>query len=206
MSDNLTNLILSLTPEDGSSIGNGAMMELLKQKMPGITLDDYIVARDELIDEGLIGRGRGRGGSIFKVLDESDSNDDDDDASVDMDSLDEDEEADEFALTPPELRDPPAPRAKRPQTAVRAPDGPKQILSYRHKATRVNNPEVGMVSAGTDPDGEKTTWAYDPHLAACRTDVCHCVGPTANALRLKRLSGQTTASHSRPWSRASTRL
>src|SRR5690606_10270075 len=39
-----------------------------------------------------------------------------------------------------------------------------QVLSYRHGETRVNNPEVGMVHAGTDPDGDKTVWAYDPHL------------------------------------------
>ena len=38
------------------------------------------------------------------------------------------------------------------------------MLSYRHGETRVNNPEVGMVHADTDPDGEKTVWAYDPHL------------------------------------------
>ena len=43
-------------------------------------------------------------------------------------------------------------------------DEPVQVLSYRHGETRVNNPEVGMVNAGTDPDGGKTTWAYDPHL------------------------------------------
>ncbi|MEX0449834.1 site-specific DNA-methyltransferase [Spiribacter sp. 221] len=28
----------------------------------------------------------------------------------------------------------------------------------------MNNPEVGMVHAGTDPDSKKTEWAYDPHL------------------------------------------
>ena len=41
---------------------------------------------------------------------------------------------------------------------------PVQVLSYRHGDTRVNNPEVGMVHAETDPDGDKTTWAHDPHL------------------------------------------
>ncbi len=41
---------------------------------------------------------------------------------------------------------------------------PVQVLSYRHGETRMNNPEVGMVHAATDPDGDKTTWAYDPHL------------------------------------------
>ena len=43
-------------------------------------------------------------------------------------------------------------------------DEPVQVVSYRHGDSRVNNPEVGMVHAGTDPDGAKTTWAYDPHL------------------------------------------
>lgn len=39
-----------------------------------------------------------------------------------------------------------------------------QVLSYRHGETRVNNPDVGMVHAETDPDGQKTTWSHDPHL------------------------------------------
>jgi adenine-specific DNA-methyltransferase len=43
MSDSLTDLILSLTPEDGSSIGNGAMMALLRERVPGLTDDDYFV-------------------------------------------------------------------------------------------------------------------------------------------------------------------
>ena len=41
---------------------------------------------------------------------------------------------------------------------------PVQVLGYRHDETRVNNPDVGMVHAGTDPDGHKTTWTHDPHL------------------------------------------
>jgi adenine-specific DNA-methyltransferase len=32
MSDSLSNLILSLTPEDGSTIGNGDMMALLREQ------------------------------------------------------------------------------------------------------------------------------------------------------------------------------
>lgn len=54
---------------------------------------------------------------------------------------------------------PPNPRQSRRGRAK-----PVQVLSYRHADTRVNNPEVGMVHAATDPDGDKTTWAYDPHL------------------------------------------
>jgi adenine-specific DNA-methyltransferase len=159
MSDSLTDLILSLTPEDGSSIGNGAMMALLRARVPGLTDDDYAAARDALVDDGLLARGRGRGGSIMRVVD-PDEDEDDGEESWDEDADDDDG----FELTP---TDEPAPRqraASRGKKAARKPNGPTQVLSYRHGETRVNNPEVGMVHAGTDPDGEKTVWAYDPHL------------------------------------------
>jgi len=150
MSDSLTDLILSLIPEDGSSIGNGAMMALLRERVPDLTDDDYAAARDALVDDGLLARGRGRGGSIMRV--------------VDADEDEDDGEEDGFALIP---TDEPAPRqraATRGKKAARKQGGPTQVLSYRHGETRVNNPEVGMVHAGTDPDGEKTVWAHDPHL------------------------------------------
>ena len=156
MSDNLTDLILSLIPEDGSSIGNGAMMALLREHMPDLAEDDYIAARDALIDAGVLGRGRGRGGSIFRVTDDPDDEDDD----LDEDAGDEDG----FDLTHTEEAAPRKPRARAGKKAARRPDGPVQVLSYRHGETRMNNPEVGMVHAGTDPDGDKTVWAYDPHL------------------------------------------
>jgi adenine-specific DNA-methyltransferase len=152
MSDSLSNLILSLTPEDGSTIGNGAMMALLREKVSGLTDDDYSAARDALVDQGLLGRGKGRGGSIFRII-----GDDEDDA---------DDTEDDFELTAPEEA---APRQRKARAAGAKPSArksgePVQVVSYRHGETRVNNPEVGMVHAGTDPDGAKTTWAYDPHL------------------------------------------
>ena len=156
MSD-ISDLILTLSPEDGSSIGNGAMLALLREHMPDLAEDDYIAARDALIDEGVLGRGKGRGGSIFRVTDDPDDEDDD----LDEDESDED---DGFELTHTEEAAPRKPRAKVGKKGARRPDGPVQVLSYRHGETRVNNPEVGMVHAGTDPDGEKTVWAYDPHL------------------------------------------
>jgi adenine-specific DNA-methyltransferase len=152
MSDSLTNLILSLTPDDGSTIGNGAMMALLREQVSGLTDDDYAAARDALVDQGLLGRGKGRGGSIFRI-----SGDDEDDA---------DDTEDDFELTAPEEAAPRPRKAKAAGTraAPRKSGEPVQVVSYRHGETRVNNPEVGMVHAGTDPDGAKTTWAYDPHL------------------------------------------
>jgi len=139
MSESLTDLILSLTPEDGSSIGNGAMVALLRENVPGLTDEDYAAARDELVDGGMLAKGRGRGGSIYRA------------------------DVSDLELTEPEMK------AARPVTTARKKttrksDEPVQVVSYRHGDARVNNPEVGMVHAGTDPDGAKTTWAYDPHL------------------------------------------
>ncbi len=140
MTDSLTDLILSLTPEDGSSIGNGAMLALLRERLPGLTDEEYFAARDDLVDRGLLARGKGRGGSVYRA------------------------DVADLELTAPEApARAAAPRSTR-KKAARKPDGPAQVLSYRHTDTRVNNPEVGMVHAGTDPDGEKTVWAYDPHL------------------------------------------
>lgn len=154
----ISHLILALTPEDGSSIGNGAMLALLREKIPDLSDNDYIVTRDVLIGEGVLGRGRGRGGSIFRM-----SDDPDDEGEDDLNES-QDNEDDGFELTLTEDATPRQGRVSSKKKAARKPDGPAQVLSYRHGETRVNNPEVGMVHAGSDPDGDKTVWAYDPHL------------------------------------------
>lgn len=137
----LQDLILSLTPEDGSYIGNGAMMALLRDHMPDLTEEAYAEAKDALIEEGVLGRGRGRGGSIYRA------------------------DVTDLELTAPVAKEPKAPASTSPRkTAARKSDEPPEVLSYRHGETRVNNPEVGMVHADTDPDGDKTRWQYDPHL------------------------------------------
>jgi adenine-specific DNA-methyltransferase len=138
MSD-ISDLILSLAPEDGSSIGNGAMLARLRDHIPTLTDEAYEAARDALIDDGTLGRGKGRGGSVYRA------------DVVDLE------------LTAPVAQAPKAATSTR-KKASRKSDEPTEVLSYRHGETRVNNPEVGMVHAETDPDGEKTTWAYDPHL------------------------------------------
>jgi adenine-specific DNA-methyltransferase len=41
----------------------------------------------------------------------------------------------------------------------------KDIEQYKHKdKSRLNNPQVGMVSGANDPDGNKKRYSYDPHL------------------------------------------
>lgn len=140
MYQSLADLILSLTPEDGSSIGNGALLALLREQAPDLSEADYHAARDHLIDDGALGRGKGRGGSVYRTG------------------------VAELVLASPAPDKAPKPGKKGRSKTARKSGEPAQVLAYRHKETRVNNPEVGMVHAGTDPDGEKTAWQYDPHL------------------------------------------
>lgn len=144
-------MILASVPEDGSAIGNMALMALLRESAPGLSDEEYQAARDNLVAEGLLGKGRGRGGSVFLLG----SADDEDGEEADED---------DFSLTAQEASASPAPKAAGKKKVVRKVDGPVQVLSYRHTETRVNNPEVGMVHPDNDPDQPKTVWKYDPHL------------------------------------------
>lgn len=149
MSDSLRDLVLAHIPEDGSAIGNGALIARLREIVPNLSDEDYAAAKDALVDEGILGKGKGRGGSVYLITEDDEDEDQDDD----------------FELTPTEE---PAPKAKRAaaktKAAPRKSGEPAQVISYRHTDTRVNNPEVGMVHPDNDPDQPKTVWAYDPHL------------------------------------------
>ena len=143
MADQLEHLILTLVPEDGSSIGNGALLALLRERMPGLTDEDYATAREGLVDEGALAKGKGRGGSVYRP------------------------EVADLELTQQEIQPAKKKAAKKStkkKKTTRKSGEPVQVSAYRHGDTRVNNPEVGMVHADTDPDGEKKAWAYDPHL------------------------------------------
>jgi adenine-specific DNA-methyltransferase len=151
MSNNVRDMILAKVPEDGSAIGNMAMLALLREISPGLTEEDYDAAKEGLVAEGLLGKGRGRGGSIFLLGLEDDEGDAD--------------TGDDFALTAQKAAAPSIPKATSgKKKVVRKTGGPTQVLSYRHTETRVNNPEVGMVHPDNDPDQPKTVWKYDPHL------------------------------------------
>ncbi|MGE0080450.1 MAG: site-specific DNA-methyltransferase [Thiohalomonadaceae bacterium] len=148
-------LILANLPADGSSIGNMRLIEtvLAQASAAGHKLTESAVnaVREGLIEEGILGRGRGRGGSVFLAKAPAEVND--------------------FALAQPVV--PPAAGASKPDkgtakaaaAAVRAnPNGTAEIISYRHTDRRRNNPEVGMVTPATDPEAGKTRWCYDPHI------------------------------------------
>lgn len=60
-----------------------------------------------------------------------------------------------------------APRSKAGQAKrAGAKSRKREIEQYDHEATRLNNPEVGLINASTDPDKTpaRKTYAYDPHL------------------------------------------
>ncbi|WP_448476883.1 hypothetical protein [Pseudoxanthomonas mexicana] len=150
--------ILKALPEDGSTVGNGRMRELIPIEL-GSAVDEaaYFAARDALVEAGQVATGRGRGGSVRRVLDP--------DAPLTL-----------SAPKKPAGADAPAPRqagmtlAQARTAKTQAPakgkpaDGNARVLAYQHDAKRRNNPDVGVVTPETDPDQPKTTWAYDPHI------------------------------------------
>ena len=66
MTDSIEALILRIVPSDGSTIGNGKVLEGLKRIVPTITEQDYWTVRDALVASGVLGKGRGRGGAVYR--------------------------------------------------------------------------------------------------------------------------------------------
>jgi len=156
----IAEILYSILPEDGSAIGNASALTQVRAQVPDLSEEDYAAARDALVASGRGVKGRGRGGSIARTVDD----DLEDEDSTDSDEDAEDEDEDEFAL---EVEDEPAARPRKAAKGKRKSsrsNGPVQVVSYRHLDKRTNNPEVGMVHPENDPDQPKTTYAYDPHI------------------------------------------
>jgi len=159
-------LMLSIVPADGSSIGNAALRRELEARLAAEDLslseEEYWQAHSALVAQGLLVKGQGRGGSVRLSPD-----------AVRAPHSASTEPA-QFALTaaePPTRNTGSRSRGGAATRDSRTTSQPQksgqtaaQILSYRHRDKRVNNPEVGMVNPKTDPDAGKTRWAYDPHL------------------------------------------
>ncbi|MBU0947296.1 MAG: site-specific DNA-methyltransferase [Gammaproteobacteria bacterium] len=63
---NLHDLILQLLPKDGSSVGNIKLQQQLTEAAAfSFSEEDYWRVRDALIADGVLGKGQGRGGSVF---------------------------------------------------------------------------------------------------------------------------------------------
>jgi adenine-specific DNA-methyltransferase len=147
--------LLSLVPSDGSPIGNTALRREAEARLQadGLAVGeaDYWQAHADLIADGSLLKGQGRGGSVRQAANVAD------DFTL----------AEQVAPTP----EPSAAKPARPSTTKatqpatkRATDEAPQIISYRHQDKRKNNPEVGMVTPATDPEAGKTRWSFDPHL------------------------------------------
>ena len=173
-------LLLAQLPEDGSNVGNGTLVDRLRDAATAAGLvvndDEFFEARERLVAAGLARKGKGRGGSTARVPAANDGavaawtggaarTQVEAAAGPDADS-----DRPDFALqgevVPAELpfNAPKLARKTAPRPAASAAPGDPQVLSYRHPDRRANNPEVGLVSEASDPERPKTVWAYDPHL------------------------------------------
>ncbi len=63
----LSDALLAAVPVDGSSIGNQTLFERLKAQLPEISEEQLWAARDALIEQGVLVKGRGRGGSVLRA-------------------------------------------------------------------------------------------------------------------------------------------
>lgn len=148
-------VLLSLVPSDGTTIGNAALRREAEARLQAeglvVTEDDYWQAHADLVANGSIVKGQGRGGSVRLA-----------EHVTDDFSLTE-QVAPVSELTAAKTRRAAPLKASQP-TTKRATNEAPQILSYRHQDKRKNNPEVGMVTPLTDADDGKTRWSFDPHL------------------------------------------
>jgi adenine-specific DNA-methyltransferase len=149
--------ILKELPKDGSSIGNQTLREAIAGRLGVKQVDeeDYFEARDALIDAGKVAKGKGRGGSVAKILDE--------DAGFSLEAQAVPEDAKQTKPRQTGLGLHAKKKPGEPVKAARKGEDAK-VIAYRHKDTRKNNPDVGLVSPETDPEAPKTVWKYDPHL------------------------------------------
>ncbi|MEZ5936093.1 MAG: site-specific DNA-methyltransferase [Alphaproteobacteria bacterium] len=63
----LRELILQSVPGDGSTIGNQALIAELRNHRPEMDDAEYQSAKDALVAEGFLAKGRGRGGSVYRT-------------------------------------------------------------------------------------------------------------------------------------------
>lgn len=59
--------LLAAVPADGSAIGNQSLLERLRGQHPQLDEERFRALRDVLVAEGLLARGRGRGGAVRRT-------------------------------------------------------------------------------------------------------------------------------------------
>jgi len=64
----LSETLFSLVPKDGTSVGNVTLLQRFREAAGReLAEEDYWEVRNELIAQGLLEKGRGRGGSVYRV-------------------------------------------------------------------------------------------------------------------------------------------
>ncbi|MEX0827624.1 MAG: hypothetical protein WD005_01600, partial [Haliea sp.] len=128
--ESIKQAILKHLPLDGSQVGNQSLMKQLREA--GLELSDaqYEAAKESLVAEGLIAKGRGRGGAVYRT------------------------DATDFDLStqqaPAEAPAPKRQAVKKNASGRKKPGDTAEVLSYRYDDKRTNNPHVGMVDTYSD--------------------------------------------------------
>lgn len=143
--EELQQAIIELIPADGAKVGNVTLKTELEAYGLQVTDEEYESAKNSLVEAGVLGKGRGKGGAVYlkNPTDTSEL------------TLAMTEEPEEKAL---------ANKKSTKSGARKSANESNQVLSYRYDDKRKNNPHVGMVNTHSDGIEEKTTWQYDPHL------------------------------------------
>lgn len=148
--------ILSLLKADGTSMGNQSLRQLIADMLQAeVEEADYAAARDALVTEGQVVKGKGRGGSVARAVDA--------DAPLTLSIQEKPVGAD---APKPQQATMTLAQAKKAKAAVAAKKGEEdaQVIAYQHEQKRKNNPDVGVVTPDNDPAQPKTAWTYDPHI------------------------------------------
>tara|TARA_R100000687_G_scaffold25326_2_gene21478 strand:+ start:25329 stop:28760 length:3432 start_codon:yes stop_codon:yes gene_type:complete len=157
--EQIKSLLLSLLPKDGSTVGNLSLKEQLRtQHQLEISDEEFDAARQSLLTEGVVGKGRGRGGATY--LNQASAAEQSAPAGFELQAQVAPSQED---LTFGEKQKPARPQTNRQPGKKRGEHS--QVLSYRYDEKRKNNPHVGMVDTHSDGVEQKTTWQYDPHLS-----------------------------------------
>jgi len=146
--DKTAELLLSLVPADGSAIGNKTLWALFEENNQSATHELFEQIRNELVSQGYLVKGRGRGGSVRR-------------AERNADNFDLSEQTKPKASPKKSSKK----KVTKKKTGKRSQCDEYEISSYRHKDKRANNPPVGMVTPETDRIEEPKEWRYDPHIA-----------------------------------------
>ncbi|MDC8454696.1 site-specific DNA-methyltransferase [Marinobacter sp. DS40M6] len=156
--EQIKSLLLSLLPKDGSTVGNMSLKDQIRNDHQlAISDEDFDAARNQLLDEGTIGKGRGRGGATYLHQPAAGEQAMPDGFELQAQQAPSQEDLVYSSQKPASPKAPRQPAKKKGEHS--------QVLSYRYDEKRKNNPHVGMVDTHSDGEEQKATWQYDPHLS-----------------------------------------